>query len=200
MSTYCGVTVLQTASTQEPLTRTEAKLWLRVDEHQVDEDPLIDALITRARKAFEERHARSVFLQTFDTWLEEFPASNDPITLPIAPLVAVTKITGFSSTEATDSGGTDMTTSDYYVDTAHEYGRVMPISAGSYPSVTRSINGARVRFTAGYSSSPSGIPEGVKAEIKSLLAILYEHRGDEPTQQALMEAARGNEDALPSWG
>lgn len=197
-----GTLKLVTASTAEPITRIEAKLWLRVDEHQVDEDPLIDSLIAKARARWEETKQRSALIQTFDYVLDEAPDAGCPLTLPKAPLVSVTSIKGYQTSETDDSGGTAMSTSGYYVDTASEFGRVMPVSAFTYPTATRDLNGFIVRFTAGYSSGSSGVPENVKAEIKEIVARLYENRGDD------VEMAKALEDVerpvteldLPTWG
>ncbi len=198
-SNYCGVVKLVTASTQEPITRAEAKIWLRVDEFEVLEDALIDGLITRARTRFEDVAQRSCLVQTFDYYVEQLPAGC-AIDLPKAPLVSVTSIKGYQTSDATDAGGTAMSTSGYYVDTAREFGRVMPLSAFTYPVSTREINGGIIRFTAGYSSQTSGVPEGVKTEIKLLVAALYEHRGDELEQTKILEMYGGAEYALPTWG
>jgi uncharacterized phiE125 gp8 family phage protein len=195
-----GIVVVTSASTAEPVTRTEAKLWLRIDEHTLDEDPLIDSLITRARQRWEDVTRRSAMIQAFDLYPEVELEDGCPITIPKAPLVSVTAIRGFADTEATDTGGTAMSTSGYYVDTAHEFGRVMTLSAFTYPTATREINPHIVSFTAGYSSGSSGVPEGVKTEIKQLIAVLYEHRGDEPEQMKALEAYGGAEYALPTWG
>ena len=191
---------LVTAATGEPVTRAEAKTWLRLDEHDVSEDALIDSLIIRARQRFEEMTQRACLIQTWDYYLDAMPDDLSPVDIPKAPLVSVTSIKGFSSTELTDTGGTAMSTSGYYVDTAQEFGRVMPLSAFSYPTATREINAAVIRFTAGYSSGSSGVPDGVKTEIKQLVAVLYEHRGDEQEQTKLLEQYGGAEYALPTWG
>jgi uncharacterized phiE125 gp8 family phage protein len=188
---------LVTASTAEPVSRTEAKLWLRLDEHDVTEDALVDALVSRARQRLEEMKQRSFLVQTFDYYLDE-PLDGCAVTIPKAPLVTVTSIRGFSSTEATDTGGTAMTTSDYYVDTAHEFGRVYPVSGATFPTSTREINPVVIRFTAGYSTSTTGIPEPVKDEIKQLVARLYEHRGDEAGMVRALEDV--TELDLPTWG
>lgn len=195
-----GRIALVTASTQEPITRTEAKLWLRLDEHEVGEDPMLDSLIRRARDRFETVTQRSCLVQTFDYYLDEVPDGSAPLCLPKAPLVAVTSIKGFSSTEASDTGGTAATIADFYVDVGSEFGRLMPISAGVYPTATRVMNPIIIRFTAGYSTSTTGVPEGVKTEIKQMVAALYEHRGDEPEQARILDAYRGAEYALPTWG
>lgn len=191
---------LFTASTDEPVTRTEAKLWLRIDEHEVSEDALIDSLITRARQCWEERSQRAAMVQTFDYYLCESPY--DTIYLPKAPLVSVTSIKGFQTSENTDTGGTAMSTSGFYVDTAREFGSVSALSSFTFPTATREINPVIVRFTAGYSTSTTGVPESVKTEIKGIIAKLYEHRGDEVEQaQAMAEyGATPSELDLPTWG
>ena len=188
---------LVTPSTEEPVTHEEIVLWLRLDEHNVTEDALIDSLLTRARQRWEEVSQRSALVQTFDYFLDDAP-SDCALTLPKAPLVSVESISGFDD----DGTATSMSTSGYYVDTASEFGRVQPLSAFSYPTASRSINGFRVRFTAGYSSTPTSVPESVKTEIKQLVAHLYEHRGDE-AEQAKVLALYGSvptELDLPTWG
>ena len=194
--------VLVTGTTAEPVSRTEAKLWLRIDEHETAEDPLIDSLIARARARIEERTQRSFVTKTYDYYRDEVPDGSCPLELPKAPLVSVTSIRSFQSSENTDSGGTAMTTSDYYVDTAHEFGRVMPVTGAIYPTATRTINGFVVRFTAGYSSGSSGVPDSAKTEIKELVARMYEHRGDEADlEKVLAEYGTVPTDLdLPDWG
>lgn len=192
--------VLVTGTTDEPITRTDAKNWLRIDEHDVTDDALVDGLIVMARKRFEERTQRACLRQTFDYYMDYMPDDTCPVTLPKAPLVSVTSIRGFSSTEVSDTGGTAMSTSGYYVDTAHEFGRVMTLSAFTYPNATRAINAAVIRFTAGYSSGSSGVPDDVKMELKQLIAKLYEHRGDEVEQARVLAEYIPSELDLPTWG
>lgn len=197
-----GTLKLVTATTQEPVTLTEAKLWLRIDEHDVTEDALIRSLLARARQGWEERSQRSALVQTYDYYLHAPLADDCPVPLPKAPLVSVTSIRGFATTDESDSGGTAMSTSGYYVDTAREFGSVSPVSAFTFPTATRTVNPVIIRFTAGYSTGTSGVPDSVKTEIKTLLAQLYEHRGDEAEQtKALAEAALiPTELDLPTWG
>lgn len=194
----CGVLKLVTASTNEPVTLTEAKLWLRLDEHDVTEDPLITSLVTRARQRWEDVSQRAALVQTFDYAMDDTPRYD--VTLPKAPLVSVTSIKGYQTTDADDSGGLAMSTSGYYVDTISEFGRVMPLSAFTYPTATREINATIIRFTAGYSTSSTGVPEDVKTEIKQLVASLYEHRGDEAALAETLASYAPTELDLPTWG
>jgi uncharacterized phiE125 gp8 family phage protein len=194
--------VLVTSSTGEPVSLTETKLWLRLDEHAVSEDQLLNGLIQKARRAWEERTQRATLIETFDYYLDAEPDESCPIAIPKAPLVSVTSIKGYATTDASDTGGVAMSTSGYYVDTAHQFGRVYPVSGFTYPTATREINPTVIRFTAGYSSGSSGVPEAVKTEIKQLIARLYEHRGDELEQAAVLESygVVPSEYDLPTWG
>lgn len=193
-----SVIKLVTPSTAEPVTLEDAKLWLRLDEHESAEDPLIESLITKARQRWEEVKQRSALVQTFDCYPDEALTDGCPVVIPKAPLVSVTSIRGFQSSEATDTGGTAMSTSGYYVDTAHEFGRVIPLSAFTYPTATREINPVIIRFTAGYSTDPHSVPESVKTEIKQIVARVYEHRGDEVGMSLALEDVTDYD--LPTWG
>jgi uncharacterized phiE125 gp8 family phage protein len=170
-----------------------------LDEFVPDEDGLVQSLIQRAREGWEEATQRAALVKTFDYYMDQVPDINAIIELPKAPLISVTSVKAYAMTENSDSGGTAMSTSGYYVDTANEFGRVQPLMAFSFPIATREINPMIIRFTAGYSTSTTGVPEGVKTEIKQLVAKLYMHRGDEA---AMAEDLKNyySELNLPTWG
>ncbi len=188
-------------STDEPVSVTEVKLWLKVDSTETADDDVVSALITTARTRIEERHARSFIKNTFDAYLDETPCEEE-IRLPRAPLVSVTSVKGFTLDELTDTGGTAMSASGYYVDTASEPGRIVLTGSGAWPTGTRPANALIVRFVAGESSGSSGVQERAKTEIKQLVAKLYEHRGDElETQKVLQDYDAWPSDlSLPEWG
>lgn len=193
-----------TASTEEPVSILEVKQWLRLEEDEVTDDPVVEALIATARGRIEERHKRAYMRQTFDAYLDacEIPYHGDPIEMPRSPLVSVSSIRYFGSSEISDTGGTSVSTTGFYVDTAREPGRIVPAQGVAYPTPTRDTNALIVRFEAGYSTSSTGIPDQAKTEIKQLVAKLYEHRGDEPALAAvLMDYDQQPSDFdLPEWG
>lgn len=195
-----GAVKLVTPADAEPVTKAEAKLWLRIDEHQVDEDALILSLIRRARERFEAITNRSCLIQEYAFAPSEQIDSGCAVPLPVAPLVSVVSIKGYQTSDADDAGGTAMSTDGYYVDTMSEFGRVVPVSGFTYPIGTREINPVIFRFTAGYSSMTTGVPDSVKTEIKSLVARLYEHRGDEVEMNNILDAYGCSELELPTWG
>lgn len=200
MSEELGRLIVITPSTGEPLTRTETKIWLKIEEDEVDEDALVDALIVTARQRYEQHTQRALLRQTFDYYLDEPPC--DAIRLPRSPLVSVTSIKGFSDTDAGDSGGTAMSTSGWYVDVASAPGRVVPLGTFTFPAATRVANSTIVRFIAGYSSGTSGVPEQAKTTLKKMIARAYEFRGDQSADDidALMDEVLTDELALPEWG
>jgi uncharacterized phiE125 gp8 family phage protein len=193
--------VTSTSAVEEPVGLSEMKVWLRVDEDETIDDGLIQALIGSARERVEERHNRAFLTRSFDAYLDDTPCG-DEVRLPRAPLVSVTSIKGFSSTDLTDTGGTAMSTDGFYADVASEPGRVVLTGSAAWPTATRAANALIIRFTAGESTSPYGVQERAKTEIKQLVARLYEHRGDDlETAKILTEYESSPSDlSLPEWG
>jgi uncharacterized phiE125 gp8 family phage protein len=175
--------VLVTGSS-EPVSLQDAKAWLKVDEGEVLDDGVISTLSTAARQRIESETRRAMLVQTFDQVMDAFPRG-DALEMSRAPLASVVSIKAFADTDATDTGGTVMASSGYYIDTASEPGRVVLQGSGVWPTATRRANAAIVRFTAGYSSSASGVPAALQTATKALLAYWYEHRGDEPLDVAV---------------
>ena len=162
---------LVTAPASEPLTRTEAKLHLRVDSSFTDDDSLIDALITAARQHVESHTRRALVTQTWDLFLDAFPAGNE-ICVPLPTLQSVTSL------KYTDSAGavTTWSTSNYIVDTAHAPGRIVPAYGVYWPVFTPSpSNPVAVRFVAGYGAA-AAVPEAIKAALELLIGHWYENR------------------------
>lgn len=188
----------------EPVSLSDAKQWLRLDGDETDDDGVVYALVRTARARVEELRRRSHLVQTFDAYYDrsDLPSCGSPLPLPRNPVVSVVSIRGFGSSEATDTGGTAMTTSDYYVDVASEPGRVVPVNWAAWPTATRDVNALVVRFTAGYSTASEGVPERLKTEVKQLVTKLYEHRGDEAEMAAILADYdnQPSDDDLPEWG
>jgi uncharacterized phiE125 gp8 family phage protein len=193
--------VVVTPSTQEPVSLADVKLWIKVDSTETADDDVVSTLLATARARIEECSGRAFIKNTFDAYLDCTPREQE-IRLPRAPLVSVTSVTGFSNLDLSDTGGTAMSTSGYYVDTASEPGRIVLTGASAWPTSTRRANALIIRFIAGESSGSSGVQDRAKTEIKQLVAKLYEHRGDElETQKILQEYESAPTDlSLPEWG
>lgn len=152
----------------------EAKLHLRV-EHTAD-DALIDSLIKSARERVEERRSRVLVTQTWDLFLDSFPSAvgaPDVIEIPVTPLSSVTSV------KYIDTDGVQQTVDagDYDVDNASAPARIAPAFGKAWPAPRSQLNAVEVRFVAGY-GAVADVPATIIAELKALLAQLYEHRDD----------------------
>jgi uncharacterized phiE125 gp8 family phage protein len=154
---------LVTAPAQEPLSLDDAKLHSSVT--QDDENLLIAAYITAARKACEGFLNRALFTQT---WKLQLSAFADVVWLPMAaPLQSVTSVVYY------DTAGTQTTlsSSNYIVDTTTTPGRIVRAVDVTWPSIQSDRLTGRVVITyvAGW-SSVDDIPENLKQGIRLFVA------------------------------
>ena len=178
---------LVTAPATEPVTLAEAKAHLRVTAS--DEETLITALIVSARQAAEEFTRRAFITQTWDYaldasglgaggdygegWSEGIEARSlkDAIEVPRPPLISVTSVKSYdtSNVEAVFSS------SNYFVDTLSEPGRIALNLGQVWPTNLRAANALIVRFNAGYGAA-SAVPQKIKDAILRHVAHLFENR------------------------
>jgi len=161
---------LVTPPAVEPVELAEMKMHLRV-EHSA-EDALILVLIQAAREWCEEFTSRSFITRTWELRLDAWPEERY-IELPRPPLQGVTWV------KYVDENGVEHTldASTYVVDAVSVPGRVVLVNNASWPSVALFPAGAvRVRYTAGYGSNPSDVPEMARHAVRLLAAHWYENR------------------------
>ena len=127
----------------EPISRTEAKLHMRVDS--TAEDSLTDILISTARQWCESFLSRQLVTATWvltcDSWPWRF-------VLPRPPLQSVTSITYVDAAGTTQT----LTSTLYDVLTHREPGEVIAGYNDSWPTVRGHTNDVAVTYKAGYSS------------------------------------------------
>ena len=133
------------------------------------EDNLITQLIQAAREYCQDYQNRAYCTQTWYLWLDEWP---EYIKVPLPPLVSVTSIKYYDTTNAEAT----MTASDYYADTNSTPGRVVLAWGKTWPGTTlRPANGICVEFVCGYGAA-STVPAAVKQAMLLLIAHWYENR------------------------
>lgn len=134
------------------------------------EDDLLNSLIESARQYCETFQRRAYVTQTWELWLDAFPAESY-IRTPLPPLQsAAIKYYDVNDAEATFSA------SDYHVDTKSEPGWLVLNTGCSWPStVLRPANGVYVEFVAGYGLA-SAVPKKVKQAMLLLIGAWYEQR------------------------
>ncbi len=163
-------TTVVTAPVIEPVSLQELKDHLRIDD--VNDDALLDAIITAARQHAEFSTRRNLITTLLDLFLDDFPSSPDTVLLPFPPLQSVTSVKYFD----TDNAQQTIAAADYEVDTSSEPGRLRPVTSKFWPSVRDRVNAVEIRFTAGYGAGIVDIPAGLRQAILIVAATLYENR------------------------
>jgi uncharacterized phiE125 gp8 family phage protein len=159
-----------TPPTVEPISTTEAKLHLKVDA--TDDDTLIANLITAAREMVEAITRRALITQTWDLVVDQFP-EGDAMEIPFPPLQTITSV------QYTDKDNVTKTfaNTSYAVDIYSEPGRIKLVYGYAWPGVALyTLNGVKVRFTAGFGAAATAVPSKYKEAMLMLLGHWYANR------------------------
>ncbi len=149
-----------TAPATEPVTRDEAKAFLRL-EHDA-EDAFINSLIKTSRLHIEAALGLALIMQTWR--VTSRAGSLIPIALPLFPLGEVLSVATIDNNDML----TEIPEACWRADTD---GRPVTIAVDAE-------FGARVAvdFSAGFGVSPEDVPEPIKQALLLLIAHWYEHR------------------------
>ena len=159
------------APAAEPVSRTEAKLHLRVDV--TSDDTLIDVLIKAAREYVEKYTGRAFVRRTLRA---DLPYFCDSIRLPHSPIISISSVKYYN----TDSPSVLTTLAA----TNYELSRdvLSRAYAGTWPAVDSRLNAVQITYLAGYASPSSpevlaeNVPAAVKASMLLVIGDLYENR------------------------
>lgn len=159
-----------TPPASEPVTRNEAKLWLKVDT--TADDDIVDALIESAR-VWVERHCNIGLLpQTITEVYDAWPTGRD-FELTVTPLRAVSAVYYLDSAGAQQ----ELSSSSYTVDYFQRPARVQLKYSQTWPTLYDEINSVSAVYTVGYDAA-SAIPGPVITAMKLAIADAYENRQD----------------------
>lgn len=151
----------------EPLSRAEAKLFLRVPHD--DEDALMDVLITTARRIVEARTGRILIDQTWRIVRDAWPASG-VLAAPVAPVRAIV-----SATVADAAGSpTPVPAGVLTLAAGRTPGLIHVGPAAPVPGIAS--GGIVLTLTAGYGPAPGDVPADLVHAVRLVLAHIYEHR------------------------
>lgn len=175
--------VLGTGPAAEPVGTAELKTHLHVVG--TGSDTYVAAINKAAREAAENYTGRAFITQTWDAYLDAFPAGTEiPLARPPLQSVAFVKYI--------DEAGVEQTwgTANYFVDTRRHPPRIVKDPAASWPDTDERPNAVHVQFVAGYGTGTGDVPESLRHGIKLIAAHFLEHRGDaEPAGLAEMPKA-----------
>lgn len=192
---------INTAPAAEPITLTELKTHLRVVG--TAEDTPLTSLITAARDAAEKFTGRAFINRTYDLYLDEWPSKSESewwdgvregasvreaaraINLPYPPLSSVSAINYYSDADVE----TLWAATNYHVDIASDPGRIALKQGGTIPLPTKTINGIKITYVAGYGAAASSVPQLIRNGVLMIGAHLYENRGDDPDQAVMKSGA-----------
>ena len=139
----------------EPVSRAEAKRWLRIDADDTDHDAVVDMLIKAMREDAENITGRSFISRQLRLNVDSWPwdtCYGVKIVLPYPPLISVDSfqyvdVDGVLQTLATDQ---------YVVHDEYTPAFIIPAWEVTWPTIRLVPNALQILFTAGYApGSPS---------------------------------------------
>lgn len=197
--------LIVTPPATEPISTADAKAFLRVDH--ADEDTLIDALVTTARRFVENYTGRALITQTWAQWLDRFPDHgkhtqwwdgtregpvsmlNPPdarrLSLFRAPVVSLTSI----KTYAPDDTEATFDAASYILDDSQEIPQVVLRDGYTWPVNLRVAKAIKIEFVAGYGDADD-VPADMILAMKQLVAHWYENR-EAASENAMSEIPLG---------
>jgi uncharacterized phiE125 gp8 family phage protein len=163
---------VSTDPTAEPVSLSEAKLWMKVDGD--DDDALISSLIIAARDYCQQYEGRAYVEQEITAYADNYRRI---FYLPVSPVLTVESVEYRDADEAWQTVSSDYYTLRNEFDPAYiEFDLTgLSYTLSLYP------NRIRVVFTAGYRYDDNGewagsVPDRVKAAMCLLIGHWYEHR------------------------
>lgn len=162
----------------EPVSLDDLKTHLRIFDSS--EEGNVTRYAISARQTMESSRYPGLNIclitQTWDFFLDAFPAIGDVIVVPKPPLQTVT----ITYTDALGNV-TTMDPATYIVDNSPELGPgTGPARIGAvngWPAASlQAINGVRVRFVAGFGTTPDTVPMNLQIALMMLAGTAYENR------------------------
>jgi uncharacterized phiE125 gp8 family phage protein len=157
-----------TAPGSEPVSTADIKAQLRIDH--TNEDTYLDSLVSAARENIENIVKRKFIQQTITLTCDDFPAGNWE--LPFPPIVAVTQVA------YRDSAGDSQTLTVPTLRNANNpnMSQVLEEPSTGWPAVDDEAGAVTLTITAGYGTTATNVPGGIRLAIKQLAAHWYNYR------------------------
>jgi uncharacterized phiE125 gp8 family phage protein len=161
----------------EPVTLSDMKAYLRVDDDDDRQDELIAGLTKAARLMVEATSRRILVEQRWGVMLDRWPREQ-AISLPLSPLMAVERIKVFDR-----DGASTILTGDAFEADLMSDPPCIAVRDALPPG--RARNGIMIEVRAGYGAAPDAVPAPLKLAIRILVAHWFEKRGDVAGEQML---------------
>lgn len=165
----------------EPLTRAEAKAYLRIDTDA--EDALLDALITAARRRVEVETGRALMVQTWRFSLDQWPLRGI-VPAPVAPVREILSAT----VEALDGSAIPVPAGALTL-VSDRAPALIRVDGTQVAAPARAHGGIVITFAAGYGAEAADVPADLIQAVRLIVAHFYEHRDGPGDATALPAAA-----------
>ena len=162
-------TIIITPPTEHPLSVADAKLQLRIDPEDTDQDAHIGKLCASAHRKIEHELGYPILQQTRQTHLSGFPVG--PIWLGGGAGLDVDAL------HYVDGTGTLrlILPTDYVVDAISRPATVAPAPTKTWPSTQRRAGAVQIDWTAGW-ENPAAVPEDLVHAMKLLVGHWDQNR------------------------
>ena len=158
---------VDTAATTPIFTTAEAKDFLKVDT--TADDTIIDNLVAAATESCQiytnQYFINTVVTQYSDNWKEFYSLYKSPVS-------SITHIKYYD----TDDSLQTLAASNYILDDTYEPARIGIAVDGELPNVADRINAVQVKYTVGYGTASTDVPEGIRTAIILTVGNWYENR------------------------
>ena len=158
---------VNTPATTPVFTTAEAKAVLKVDV--TDDDTVIDNLVAAATESCQiytnQYFIDTVVTQYSDNW-------NEFYTLYKSPVDSITHVKYYD----TDDSLQTLASSNYILDNTSKPARIGIAVDGSLPNLADRINAVEVKYTVGYGTASTDVPEGIRTAIILTVGNWYENR------------------------
>lgn len=158
---------VNTLATNPLFTTADAKDFLKVDT--TADDTLIDNLIKAATQSC-EIYTNRYFLDTLVTQYADKWA--DIENLYKSPVSAITHIKYYDSDDSLQT----LAGTVYLLDEVSQPARIGLKPNQSYPNIANRINAIEVKYTVGYGTAASSVPEAIRQAVLITIGNWYENR------------------------
>ena len=186
-----GLTLV-TGPTVEPVSLSELKVHLHMDQDMADDDAQLTAILVACRQIVEAHLKRALITQTWMLTLDrigvmeeplweglregaDMPRARNYIVLPKPPLQSVTSFVSYDD----DDNASTFAASNYFVDTSTTPGRVVVRSGSSWPVPSRVASGIEITYVAGYGGGWNDVPMTIRTGLMEFVRWVFDDCGGE---------------------
>ena len=158
---------VDTAATTPVFTTAQAKEFLKVDVST--DDTLIDNLVAAATESCQiytnQYFIDTVVTQYSDNWKEFYSLYKSPVD-------SITHVKYYDS----DDSQQTLASSNYILDDVSKPARIGLAVDATLPDLSDRINAVEVKYTVGYGTASTDVPEGIRTAIILTVGNWYENR------------------------